>query len=119
MTERSDDLTRRASDDRFRRGREALAAALRALLGAGAPAPLSDADRAAALAAEARAAHRAAADRPWALVRHEWAADDREAVSAVVQAVGALWLTLGFLVARGTRAGRCLTWRCGRRGLGA
>lgn|GEM_PF-5176856 len=93
MTERSDDLTRRASDDRFRRGREALAAALRALLGAGAPAPLSDADRAAALAAEARAAHRAAADRPWALVRHEWAADDREAVSAVVQAVGALVAT--------------------------
>jgi hypothetical protein len=90
MTDRPDDDVRRASDERFRRGRESLAAALRRLLGAAAAAPLADADRAAAIAAEARAGHRAAADHAWALVRHEWTSDDREGVAAVVHALSAL-----------------------------
>src|SRR5512132_4540221 len=58
MSDPSDDLPLRASDDRFRRGRAELSEALVALLGPrGAPLPLADADRAAALAAEARGAY--------------------------------------------------------------
>jgi hypothetical protein len=90
MSDRSDDVARRASDDRFRRGREALALELRRLLGAHhAAEPLADADAAAALAVEARAAHRTAEEGGWALVRHEWPVDDREGVTALVHAVGA------------------------------
>jgi len=89
VTDRPEDSTRRASDNRFRRDREALGTALRSLLGNGAPLPLADADRAAALAAEARAAHRAASEHSWALVQHAWATDDREGVSAVAHALGA------------------------------
>jgi hypothetical protein len=90
MTDDRDDLARRASDQRFRRGREELAAALRRLLGSGnAPEPLADADRAAAVAAEARAGHRAAAEHGWAVVRREWPTDDRSAVAALVHAISA------------------------------
>ena len=89
MSDRPDDLARRAGDVRFRRGREALALELRRLLGTRRAAePVADADGAAALAAEARAAHRAAEEAGWALVRHEWPADDREGLTAVVHAVG-------------------------------
>lgn len=81
---------RRASDDRFRRGRAALTEALRALCGpAHAPLPLDDADRAAALAAEARAAHREASAQPWAVVRQAWAAGAPDGVSAVLHGVAA------------------------------
>jgi hypothetical protein len=90
MAERPDGDPRRASDGRFGRGRAELGAALRALLGASAPEPLADADRAASVAAEARAAQRDAADHPWAVVRHDWATDDRESVAAVVHAISAL-----------------------------
>lgn len=89
--ERSDDLTRRASDGRFRRRRAELAAALQALLGARAAVePLADADRAAALAAEARAGHRAAEAHAWALVGHVWESDDRAAVATVLHRTAAL-----------------------------
>jgi hypothetical protein len=90
MTERSGDIARRASDNRFRRGREALTEALRSLLGPGAPEPVADAGRAAALAGAARAGHRAAAEHAWALVRHEWRTDDRNGVASLVHALGAL-----------------------------
>jgi hypothetical protein len=85
-----DQSPRHASDRRFREGRVALAASLRALLGRHAPEPLDDADRAAAIAAEARAAHRAAAEHAWGVVRHAWAAGDRAGVAAVLHAVRAL-----------------------------
>lgn len=76
------DDARRASDARFRARRAELSDALAALLGPhDASAPVADADHAAALAAEARAAYRAAEQEGWALVRHEW---PREAVGAVV-----------------------------------
>jgi hypothetical protein len=85
---RSDDITRRASDNRFRRGREALALELRRLLGErAAPEPLADPDAAAAIASDARAGHRAAEEREWARVRREWPADSREAVADLVHAV--------------------------------
>lgn len=64
--------------------------ALRRLLGPrAAPEPLADADRAAALAAEARAGHRAAEEHGWALVRRGWPSDARDAVAALVHAVSA------------------------------
>jgi hypothetical protein len=84
------DDPRRASDRRFARARAELAERLRALLGPQAPEPLADADRAAALAAEARAGHRAAGERPWALVRHAWPDDHRAGVVHVVHALSAL-----------------------------
>ena len=88
MTDSSDADFRHASDRRFARDRHALVASLRGLLGPrGAPEPLADADRAAALAAEARAAHREAADLPWALVRHLWTTADRAGVTAVLHGV--------------------------------
>jgi hypothetical protein len=94
MTEPSDDpadAARQASDRRFLRGRAELAVALRSLLGArDAPEPLADADRAASVAAEARAGHRASAEHAWALVRHEWREGGRAGAAAVLQAVGAL-----------------------------
>ncbi len=94
MAERSEDPAadaRRASDERFRRGREELVVALRSLLGPrGAPHPLDDADRAAAVAAEARAGHRAAGEHAWAVVRHAWGEDGRAGAAAVLQALSAL-----------------------------
>lgn len=90
MSDPSDDLPLRASDDRFRRGRAELSEALVALLGPrGAPLPLADADRAAALAAEARGAYRDAEAYAWAVVRAELRADDRRAIADLLQAVGA------------------------------
>jgi hypothetical protein len=94
MAERSEDPAadaRRASDERFRRGRQELVVALRSLLGPrGAPEPLDDADRAAAVAAEARAGHRAAGEHAWAVVRHAWGEDGRAGAAAVLQGLGAL-----------------------------
>jgi hypothetical protein len=78
----------RASDRRFHHRRAELVEALRALLGArAAPAPLDDAARAAALAAEVTREHRAARQNSWAVVRHEWAAHARAAVAALLQDV--------------------------------
>ena len=101
MNERPDEIARRASDNRFRRGQEALREALAALLGARYTADiLDDADRAAAIAAEARTVHRAAEEHDWTLVRHEWPSDDRTSVVAVLHAVSAhvgtrpLWLVI-------------------------
>ena len=92
MIDRSDDIARRASDNRFRRGREALAVELRRLLGESIPhEPVAEADTAATLAADARAGHRAAEEHEWALVRRTWPTDDRQAVVALVHALdGAL-----------------------------
>lgn len=88
MTDRSDEIARRASDNRFRRGREALSGALERLLGlAQAAEPLRDADRAAGIAAEALAGHRAAEEHAWAIVRRTWSVDDRTAVVALVHAI--------------------------------
>jgi hypothetical protein len=91
MAERPDDSSaRRASDDRFRRRRAALTEALGALLGPrAAPEPLADADRAAALASEARAGYQEAEGRGWALVRRVWPRDDRAAVAEVMDAMRA------------------------------
>jgi hypothetical protein len=101
VTDRSDDITRRASDNRFRRDREALNEALAGLLGARlAIEALSDADRAAAIAAEATAGHRAAEDHGWALVRHASPTDDRAALVALLHAIErrlesrAVWLVV-------------------------
>ena len=88
MTDRYDEIVRRASDNRFRRGREELAVHLARLLGAErAVEPLADADRAAAIAAEARAGHRAPEQRSRAIVRQEWPTDDRVAVVAFVHSI--------------------------------
>lgn len=90
MTDRSDDITRRASDNRFRRRRVELVEALGGLLGQRAIAePLADADRAAALAAEARASHRAAEPHAWALVHRDWRRDDRAGVVELLNAISA------------------------------
>jgi len=90
MTDDSNESPRRASDARFRQRRAELADALRGLLGSRAAAePLDDADRAAALAAEAGAAHRAGRRHAWAVVRRRWGGDERAAVAALVHAVSA------------------------------
>jgi len=88
MSERGDDIGRGAAELRFQRRRAELAESLGALLGAGAPEPLEDAGRAAALADEARAAAHDAESSGWALVRREWRRDDRAAVAALLQAIG-------------------------------
>jgi len=86
----SDDSVRRASDARFRSRRAELTDALRALLGPRAGAePIADADRAAALAAEARAGHREAGRQEWTVVRREWPRDDRARVVDLLHALGA------------------------------
>jgi hypothetical protein len=88
MSDRSDDIARRASGDTFRRDGEALLGELRRLLGAhAAPELVADADAASALAAEARAGREAAEPHDWALVRRAWPADSRDAVVALVHAV--------------------------------
>lgn len=90
MTDRSDEIARRASNDRFRRAREALVEALRALVGPHAAVePLTDADRAAALAAEAAAAYRAAQGEGWSIVHREWQSDDRAAVTDLLHVLSA------------------------------
>ena len=90
MADRPDDIARRASDNRFRRGRADLGEALATLLGArDAPEPVADADRAAALAAEARSAYRAAESQDWSVVRAEWRSDDRVAVTDLLHAIAA------------------------------
>ena len=101
MTERSDEIARRGSDGRFRRRRAELVEALRGLLGPrAAAAPIADADRAAAVAAEARASNRAAGQHEWAMVRREWPRDDRVAVVDLLHAASthmgprAVWLIL-------------------------
>jgi len=93
--------TRNASNRRFHRDRRELIAAIRGLLGPRSRTePLADADRAAALAAEARASHREAEPSSWALVRHEWGLDEREGVVNLLHAFGELlgprsvWLIL-------------------------
>lgn len=89
--DRRDADPRGASDRRFARGRAELTAALRALLGAReAVLPLPDADRAAALAAEARTGHRQGASHDWAIVRHRWPASARAAATDVLHALSAL-----------------------------
>ena len=95
MPDRSDDQPggnpRRASDRRFARQRADLTAALRGLLGVReAVLPLSDADRAAALAAEARTAQRQGASHDWAMVRHRWPDRERAALADVLHALSAL-----------------------------
>jgi hypothetical protein len=86
----SADEARRASDARFQQRREELVEALRSLLGThAAAAPLPDADRAAALAAEARASHRTAGEHEWGVARREWTRDDRGAVVALLHIVRA------------------------------
>jgi hypothetical protein len=61
---------------------------------------VDDADRAAAIAAEARAAHRAAEAQGWAVVRRAWRDDEHAAVAATVHAVSthvgprAAWLVV-------------------------
>jgi hypothetical protein len=86
-----DDDPRRASDARFARQRAELTAALRGLLGAReAVVPLPEADRAAALAAEARRAHGEGASHEWAIVRHRWPAGDRARVAAVLHGLSEL-----------------------------
>ena len=95
MPHRDDDPLH-ASDRRFQRRRAELVDELRALLGSrGAPAPLDDAGRAAALAAESEAGQRAAREHGWAVVRHEWPVEARGAAAALVQAVGARMETRG------------------------
>lgn len=90
MTDRSEDIARRASDNRFRSHRTALIEALRSLLGPrSAPEPLANADGAAALAAEARAAYRAAEAQRWGVVGREWWSDERDAIVDVLHAVRA------------------------------
>ena len=96
-----DERMRHASDRRFHRRRAELVEALGALLGPrNATEPLKDADRAAALAAEARASHREAEPHGWALVRHEWPGDERERVVRLLHALSArlgsreLWIIL-------------------------
>ena len=87
----ADEGTRPGSDRRFRRHRAELVDALRGLLGPRSRTePLADADRAAALAVEARASHRQAAPNSWSMVRQEWANDEREAVVALLHALSAL-----------------------------
>ena len=100
MPHRDDDPLR-ASDRRFQRRRAELVDEIRALLGhRGAAAPVDDANRAAALAAESEAGHRAAREHGWAVVHHDWPAAARGAVAALVQAVSArigargVWLVL-------------------------
>ena len=91
MPDRPDDNPRRASDERFARQHVELTAALRGLLGTRAAAvPLVDADRAAALATDARATHRQGAAHDWSVVRHRWPAGDRARVAAVLHALSAL-----------------------------
>ncbi|HET7566219.1 MAG TPA: hypothetical protein VFJ96_14550 [Gemmatimonadaceae bacterium] len=101
MTDRSDEIARRASNNRFRRERAALVDALRALVGPRvALEPLADADRAAALAAEALAAYRSAEAQEWTIVHSEWRSDALVAMvefcHAVSAALGAraVWLIL-------------------------
>ena len=90
MPEHPDDDPRRASDERFERQRAELTVALRGLLGPReAVVPLPDADRAAALAAEARRAHREGAAYDWALVRERWPAGERARVAAVLHELSA------------------------------
>jgi hypothetical protein len=100
MPNRDDDPLR-ASDRRFRHRRAELVDQLRTLLGPhGAVEPIDDANRAAALAAETEAGHRAAREHGWAVVRHAWPVEERGAAAALVQAVSALigaravWLVL-------------------------
>ena len=101
MTGSPEDSARRASDRRFEARRREIIEAIRALLGPrGSAEPLRDADRAAALAAEARASHREAEPHPWAIVRREWQEDDRTAVVRLLHALRELlgprsvWLIL-------------------------
>lgn len=89
--ERPDEVARRASDNRFRRGREALLDDLERLLGARHSAEIvHDADRAAAIAAEASTGHREAAEHDWALARHVWLSDDRTPLVTVLHAISTL-----------------------------
>ena len=91
MSDHPNENPRRASDARFARQRAELTATLRGLLGAReALVPLPDADEAAALAAEARTAHREAATHEWTLVRHRWPAGERAGAAAVLHALSAL-----------------------------
>jgi hypothetical protein len=101
MSDRSEDIARRASDNRFRRRREALVEALGALLGPRlAPEPLANSDCAATLAAEVRTAYRGAEEQAWGVVRGEWSSDDRGAVVDVLHAFAAalgprsVWLVI-------------------------
>jgi hypothetical protein len=87
--DRPDDIERRGSNVRFRRRRAELVDSLRALLGPrGGVAPLDDADRAAALAVEARASHRAAEPDAWAMARRDWPSDERSDVVTLLHAIG-------------------------------
>jgi hypothetical protein len=95
MADRPDDQPhadpRHASDRRFAQRRAELTAALRGLLGTReAVRPVPDADRAAALAAEALTAHRQVASHDWAIVRHRWPAGQRAAAADVLHALSAL-----------------------------
>ncbi len=91
MIDPADEGTRHGSDRRFRRQRTELIAQLRTLLGPRSRTePLADADRAAALAAEARASHRQAEPNSWAMARREWACDEREGVVALLHALSDL-----------------------------
>jgi hypothetical protein len=91
VTDRADENARRASDARFLRRRSVVVESLGALLGPHARdvAPLADADQAAALAAEARASHRAAEPHAWALARRAWSRDERAAVVELLHAINA------------------------------
>ena len=101
MAAERDDDPRRGSDLRFRARRAAVIEELRSLLGTRSSAEVvDDADRAAALAAEARASHRDAEPDSWAIVRRAWEDDDRSAVTYLLHAIGeileprATWLIL-------------------------
>jgi hypothetical protein len=101
MADRSDDEPLRASDARFRRRRDELRDGLVALLGSHARLdPIADANRAAALAAEAVDAQRAASRESWAVVRQAWTGDARDALVTVLHLVSerigdrAVWLVI-------------------------
>lgn len=97
----SDDDPRRASDARFRERRAEVTEGLHRLLGRHTDvAPVADADAAAAIAAEALAAHREARDQGWAVVSAAWPAQARGAVVSLLHVVRSLvgarlaWLVL-------------------------
>ena len=97
----ADESARPASDRRFRQRRAELVESLRSLLGPRSRTePLADPDRAAALAAEARASHRQAEPSSWAMVRRQWPRDEREGVVNLLHALSELlgprsvWLVL-------------------------
>src|SRR5689334_1839065 len=90
--EHSESFAHRLAAQRFRNRRREFALALAGLLGEGAPAPLGDPDRAAALSAEYRASYDVAAPSEWALVRREWPAIE---VTELVDAVHRLARNVG------------------------